>query len=289
MRVNKIAVSGSTGFVGKILIQWLFEKNYEVISLGRDDFSRGPGWIAEKISGCDAIIHLAGSPVIKRWTGKTRNEIINSRIITTDILIAAFSEMQQKPGLFICASAIGIYSNRNVHSEESSDFGQDFLAKVVKDWEKAATKAGKWVNRIVLLRIGIVLSFKGGAAAKVKNLFRFGLGGYLGSGKQKMSFIHITDLCRMIEFIIENHQVAGVVNCVAPQVTFNREYSKELTRLFGWKHIFAVPSFVLRIRFGRAADLVLKGQHVLPEKIQKAGFVYNYPDIRTAIKSLLNE
>jgi len=288
-KIYSVAISGSTGFIGRKLAAWLSGKNYEVIPITRRDFEKGASGIAEKIAGCEALVNLAGAPVITRWTTKARKEIMDSRISTTGILVEALRIMNEKPVVFINASAIGIYDQDNIHSEESKNYDNGFLAHVVREWERTAGAAEKFISRLIFLRIGIVLSFQGGAAAKVKSLFRFGLGGFLGTGKQKMSFIHIDDLCRMVEFILLNKSVEGIVNCVAPEATSNREYSRELARIFGWKHLAPVPSFILRLRFGKAADILLKGQHVIPEGIMKAGFVFDFPDIVRAVKSLKDE
>ncbi len=288
-KIHCVAISGSTGFIGRKLVDWLGERNYEVIQITRQDFKKGVTGIVEKIAGCEALVNFAGAPVITRWTARARKEILDSRISTTGILVDALKKLKEKPVVFINASAIGIYDQGNKHTEESTEYDNGFLAHVVREWEKAAGDAEKLISRLVFLRIGVVLSFQGGAAAKVKLLFRFGLGGFLGTGKQNMSFIHIDDLCRMVEFIMVKQSVQGIVNGVAPKATSNMEYSRELARLFGWKHLWPVPSFILRMRFGKAADILIKGQHVIPEKIMNAGFIFDFPDIVTAVKSLRDE
>lgn len=288
VKIN-IAIAGSTGLIGQALSNYLHAEGYEIISVNRQDFQKGAIALHNKIRNCQVVINLAGSPVIQRWTKKNRQVILESRVDTTRLIVEAMGKMDIQPFLFINASAVGIYDNVHQHTEDSELFDDGFLGEVVRKWEEAAMSARTLVKRIVLLRLGVVLSFKGGAVEQVKNLFRFGLGGYLGSGKQKMPYVHIDDICRIIEFIIGDEKVEGIVNAVAPDITTNREYSRALARLFGWKHLFYIPEFVLRILFGRAALVLLNGQHVIPEKLMKAGYIFKHYTIHDSVNSLRNE
>lgn len=285
VRIN-VAISGSTGLIGQALSNHLRAEGYEIISVKREDFQKGAVAVHDKIRNCQIVINLAGSPVIKRWTGKNKHKILESRINTTNLTVEAMQRMDIKPRLFINASAVGIYDDMNIHIENSKLIDGGFLGDVVQKWETAALKGGLFVKRLVLLRIGVVLSFSGGAVKKVWNVFRFGLGGYLGNGKQKMAFVHIDDLCRIVQFLIENENVNGVVNAVAPAITTNKEYSRALAGIFGWKHLFYIPGFVLKILFGRAAIVLLRGQNVVPEKLITNGFIFRYHSIYDAVNAL---
>lgn len=289
MVITKIAITGSTGLIGRRLIKYFSPQYYEVISLVRNDFGLTNEELSWKLEGCQIIINLAGSPVIQRWTSKSRKRIIESRVRTTEKLMASIQLLPEKPLLFLNASAIGIYDTTHIHTEESLLFDEGFLGEVVQKWEAAVFNVSENVERHVLLRIGIVLSLQGGAIAQMKNIFRFGLGGFLGSGKQQMAFIHIYDLCRIIEFLIKNGTLQGPVNAVAPDICNNREFSRAFARFYGWRHLFFIPGFVLKILYGKAAQTLLKGQHVIPQLLINAGFEFKYPGIEQAINSLKNE
>jgi uncharacterized protein len=284
-----IALAGSTGLIGKALNKHFKNTTFVIIPVYRRDFENGADAVFEKIKYCQVVVNLAGSPVIQRWTKRNRQVILNSRVETTRLIVVAMAKMAQRPRLFINASAVGIYDEVHQHTEGSKQFDNGFLGEVVKKWEDAAQQGSLFVGRLVLLRLGVVLSLKGGAVGKVKNLFRFGLGGYLGSGKQKMAYIHVDDISRMIEFIINNEKVEGIVNAVSPVITTNREYSRALALLFGWKHLFYIPGIVIKILFGKASAVLLKGQHVIPEKLIKSGFNFANQNIHDAVNSLKNE
>jgi uncharacterized protein len=289
MVMTNIAISGSTGLIGKRLINYFSHEDFGILSLVRSDFDLMDEELSRKLLGCKIIINLAGSPVVQRWTSKNRWKIIESRVKTTGKLMKAIQLLPEKPELLINASAIGVYDSIHEHSEESLLFDKGFLGEVVQKWEAAALSGRGNVERLVLLRIGIVLSLQGGAIAQMKNIFRIGLGGYLGSGLQKMAFIHIEDLCRSIAFVIQKSTIQGPVNAVAPNNCTNREFSSSLARFYGWRHLFSIPGFVLKILYGKAAQTLLLGQNVVPQKLMANGFEYNFPDIDMAINSLRNE
>jgi uncharacterized protein len=284
-----IAIAGSTGLIGQALNRHFAGSEFVLVPVYRQDFQNGVDAVFDKIKNSQVVINLAGSPVIQRWTKKNRQVILDSRVETTRLIVEAMGKMTNQPLLLINASAVGIYDDVHRHSEDSDRFDDGFLGEVIKKWEKAALQGKSFVKRLVLLRLGVVLSFKGGAVKKVKNLFRFGFGGYLGSGNQKMAYVHLEDICRMVEYIIENENVEGIVNAVAPVPATNKEYSRALARFFGWRHLFFIPGIIIKILFGRAAMVLLKGQHVIPENLLKSGFVFSHPDIHDAVKYLKNE
>jgi uncharacterized protein len=286
MELKTIAIAGASGFIGRKASSFFEEKGHVVRKIQRNDFESGVDAIANKLKGVDVILNFAGSPVIQRWSRKGKRSIIESRVSTTRLLGEAIIQSGGKPRLFMNASAIGIYDHLNVHDEDSREFDQGFLGQVVKAWEETALRYGKHVDRLVLIRIGIVLGKNGGAFKRLKGVFRIGIGGYLGNGKQAMSFIHIYDLCRAIEFIINNESIERIVNLVAPAGTDNRTFSKHLAGIYGWKHVFPIPGLALRVLFGQAADTLLLGQKVLPKKLLNAGFNYQYPEVSSAVKAL---
>lgn len=281
----RIAISGSSGFVGSELTSYLKKAGYQIIPITRSDFENS-NELFEKIKSCQVIINLAGSPILTRWSQKNKKKILESRVKTTNIIVKAIKKRCVQPYLFINASAIGIYDCYNKHTETSENTDDNFLSEVVEEWENAAYKAEDYVNRLVLLRLGIVLSKNGGFIKKNNVFFKYGLGMYFADGKQKMSFIHIDDLYRSIEFIFENSALRGVVNAVAPQVTTNLEYAKCFTNMYGWNHLFRMPAWIIKFFAGNSADLLLKGQEVIPDKFNKQGFVFKYPDIKSSILSL---
>jgi uncharacterized protein len=284
-----IAIAGSTGLIGQALNRHFAGSEFVLVPVYRQDFQNGVDAVFDKIKNSQVVINLAGSPVIQRWTKKNRQVILGSRVETTRLIVEAMGKMTNQPLLLINASAVGIYDDVHRHSEDSDRFDDGFLGEVIKKWEKAALQGKSFVKRLVLLRLGVVLSFKGGAVKKVKNLFRFGFGSYLGTGNQKMAYVHLEDICRMVEYIIENENVEGIVNAVAPVPATNKEYSRALARFFGWRHLFFIPGIIIKILFGRAAMVLLKGQHVIPENLLKSGFVFSHPDIHDAVKYLKNE
>ena len=283
-----VAISGATGFIGQKLTTRLRTLASSVrfidrvsLALSEDDFLR------EKIEGADVIINLAGASVSKKWTSEYKNEILSSRVNTTRKIAEAINRATVKPRLFISASATGIYPSSGIHSEESVTTSGSFLAKVCTEWEREARTAEN-STRLVLLRIGVVLGDDGGMLEKIATPFRYGLGGKLGSGRQGFSFIHIRDLVSAILFILENEQMKGVINAVSPYPTDNAEFTQTLARVFGQPAFLTVPSFALKWMLGEGAEVALDGQKVVPEKLLKAGFRFEYPTIRNALVNLLS-
>jgi uncharacterized protein (TIGR01777 family) len=297
-----ITVTGATGFIGSRLTQELLDAGHVVHTLGRRRppslppqvrFSAWPSTDAEppaeSLTDADAIIHLAGEPVAQRWTPQVKRRIRASRVDGTRQLVNALSTQSRRPQVLVCASAIGIYGSRGDEVlTEGSHPGDDFLARVVVEWEQAATLAEALGIRVVQLRLGIVLG-KGGALAKMLPPFRLGLGGRLGSGKQWMSWIHIADLTKLISFAIERSAVHGPVNATAPNPVTNAEFTKELAAALHRPAIFPVPRFALKLLLGEMADAVLASQRVLPKAAQSAGFQFQYPELRTALPPLLSD
>ncbi len=277
-----ISVGGSGGFIGKAVVQALVEKGHTVNFMPREVFQLSPEeFLARKIEGVDAVFNFAGATVVKRWTPDWKEEIRASRILTTRKIADAIRNATVKPGLFICQSAVGIYDESHRHTEESIDFANDFLAQVCKDWEAEAL-AVRDLTRVAVLRCGVVIGH-GGMLSRVQTAFRYGAGGKIGSGDQYISFIHIDDLARIVLMILEKPDMSGIYNATAPWPTTNYHFTETLGKVMNQPTFLTVPGFLLKWIYGEAAETLIHGQRVLPERLEKAGFVFDYPTIEKAL------
>ena len=281
-----VSISGSTGLIGRELINTYSGKGMDFRIINRDSLKMQDNEFTEsKIDGADAVINLAGAPILKRWTESYRKEIYNSRIETTRKIANAISQAKIKPKVFITNSAIGIYDSKNVHSEESTAYADDFLGKLCHDWEaEALAVAG--ITRVVVLRTGVVLSTKGGALKTAHGPFSFGLGGTIGNGEQAFSWIHIRDLMHIYLTILEDENISGIVNAVAPNPTTNYHFTKTFGKVLNQITIFKIPYSLLKAKYGDAASTLLEGQNVIPEKLMKEGFEFEFPTIEKALLNL---
>ena len=282
----KVAVAGSTGFIGKEVTAHLEAQGHNVLPIVRNDFSRSTQNLAEMLENCEVIINLAGAPIIARWSKKSKEKIYQSRIGTTKKLAEAICLLKNKPMLFLCGSAIGIYDDVALHDEESKDLKNDFIGQLVRDWEIAADSANACTTRVVKMRIGIVLGERGGALGKILLPFRMGFGGRIGSGNQWMSFIHIKDMLAAMEHIMENPAMKGVVNMTAPEIIRSLGFTREVAKALNRPHLLGTPSFALRLLFGEGASVLTGGQAAKPGKLIASGFTYRYPDIKSTVKDL---
>ena len=281
----KLSISGSTGLIGHELIDTFSGTDWTFSIINRESFNMPDDEFREKkIEGADAMINLAGAPVLKRWTESYKKEIHDSRIGTTHKIATAILNARVKPRVFISTSAIGIYDNMNVHDEESSGFSDGFLGKVCHDWE-AEAMAVRDQTRVVIVRNGVVLSSKGGALKKAHGPFSFGFGGVIGDGCQAFSWIHIRDLMHVYQTILENETISGIINAVAPEPTTNFHFTKTLGKVLNQMTVFKVPASALKLIYGDAAVTLTEGQNVVPGKLLKYGFKFEFPTIE---KALLN-
>lgn len=297
----KIALTGATGFLGTRLTKSLLEAGHSVRVLVRRRDDRIPAAVQihewdsaqgepppESLADTDAVIHLAGEPVARRWTPEVKRLIRGSRVDGTRHLVNALSTQARRPRVLICASAIGIYGSRGDEVlTEVSEPGDDFLARVVVDWEKSAELAEALGIRVVRLRLGVVLG-KGGALAKMLPPFRFGAGGRIGSGRQWMSWIHIDDVMGLIQFALENDALAGPVNATAPEPVTNAELTRELAAVLHRPALFPVPKFALKMMFGEMGEVIIASQRVLPAVAQRAGFRFQFAELRPALEQILS-
>ena len=291
---QRIAVTGSTGLIGSALVGHLKAEGHTVQRLVRRpaltpeevtwDPKKGTVDLAA-LEGVDAIIHLAGANVgDKRWSKKYRAEILNSRLLGTTTIASAVNTL--KPSLFICASAMGYYGETGNRAVIESDRpGNDFLATVCKEWEGAADLVSD--VRTVKLRTGLVLDPADGALGKMLPLFRFGLGGKLGSGKQWWSWITLHDVIRAITFAIES-DISGPINLTSPNPATNQEFTAALARALRRPALLPVPGFALKIALGGFSAEILGSKKVLPQALTDAGFTFDYPHLAPAIAELVD-
>ena len=292
---QRIAITGASGLIGSALVGHLKSEGHTVQRLVRratvapDEIQWDPktGYVdIEALRGVDAVIHLSGVGVgDKRWTKRYKSEILNSRLLGTTAIANAVAEV--KPQVFISASAIGWYGDSgNRAVVESDSVGNDFLAAVCREWEGAADLAGD--VRTVKLRTGLVLDPTGGALGRMLPLFRFGLGGKLGSGKQWWSWITLHDVVRAIIFALE-HQIAGPVNLTTPNPVTNQEFTAALARAMNRPALFPAPAIALKIALGGFSSEVLGSKKVIPNALSDAGFVWDYPHITNALTALIDQ
>ncbi len=280
------AISGGSGFQGSAVKSMLNDMGYEVVSLSRKDLYGSVEALAGRMRGAELVIHLAGAPIIGRWTKRYRKEIYDSRIVTTRNLCGAMELMPEKPGTFICASAVGIYPTEGAWVEEDTVVANNFLGEVCRDWEAEAEKAPEEV-RVLNFRFGVVLGKNGGALPKLMMPFRFFAGGRIASGKQAMSWIHLRDVLAVFKFAIENPELSGPVNLSAPQTINNDGFTKTLAKVMKRPALFPVPEFALNLVFGKGAMVLTEGQEAIPKKLVDAGFKFEFPNLKGALEDLL--
>jgi hypothetical protein len=247
-----------------------------------------PALVAKALSGADAVVHLAGEPVMAhRWNRRVQAGIRNSRVEGTRTIVRAIEEAEPRPKVLVSASATGYYGHRDdMEIDEDAPAGHDFLAEVARSWEAEAERATALAVRAAILRIGIVLSRDGGALPRIAAPFRWFLGGPLGNGSQGFPWIHIEDLAALVLFAIDREAARGPLNAVAPEIVSNREFCRALGRVLHRPGFFPAPRLALRIFVGRAAAVLLSGQRVIPRRTLESGFTFRFPRLDTALADL---
>ena len=294
----RVLISGASGLIGSALTTSLQSDSHQVIPLVRSN-PKGNELIWDPyagkldtitLSGLDAVIHLAGRSIASgRWSKSAKNEILASRTIPTSFLADQMAKLKQPPKLFLSASAVGYYGDRGEETlTESSNPGDGFLSEVCTAWEKATAPARDAGIRTVNLRIGVVLSTKGGALKEMLAPMKLGLGGKMGNGRQYWSWITLEDLVGGIRFIIDNETLVGPVNAVSPSPVTNAEFTRLLARTIHRPAIFTVPEFALKLILGEMAQpLLLASARVLPAKLTSAGFAFQSSDLEPALHAVL--
>ena len=295
--MKKIIITGGTGLVGKRLTILLKEKGYEVNILCRNPkqpneykWNIEANFIDEKVfENAIAIIHLAGAGVAdKRWTDERKQEIIDSRVKSTQLLFQYLAEGKHQIQSFISASAVGFYGDRkNELLTEASSNGTGFLAEVCQLWENEVEKIASITIAVSKIRIGIVLSKDGGALPKLDFPIRFGIGAYIGNGKQFVPWIHIDDLCQIFYHLFEHKNQNSTYNACAPDVKTNKEMSKTIAHVLHRPFIpFPAPEFVLKTVMGEMATMLLMSNNCTSKKIQQTGFVFQFPTLEKALENI---
>ena len=303
----RILLLGCTGFVGKELVPALIKEGHQIciisrkninrlkIDIGLDKFkflkinlSNQQSWsndnLINNLKEADGIINLIGEPIAdKKWTISQKRKIESSRIDSTKFLMETLNKFRINPKVIINGSAIGYYGTSLTEEfNENSNSGKDFLANLCKRWEQVAAKK-PFFSRLVILRIGIVLEAEGGALGKMLPVFKIGLGGPIGDGKQWMSWIHRSDLCGLIINALVDKKFSGVFNAVAPQPVLMKDFSKTLGKCLNRPNLLPVPGNVLKLLLGEGAKLVLEGQKVISIKLREKNYKFKYPLLEKAI------
>jgi uncharacterized protein len=255
-----------------------------------DPYGATPVSRLEGLEGITGAVHLSGVNLAgRRWTSAYKGEIFASRVTPTHALAKLLASLSSKPEVLVCASAIGIYGNRGAEElSEASLPGSGFLPDLCIAWEEAARPAGEAGIRVVHLRFGVVLSPQGGALKQMLPIFRAGLGGRLGNGRQWISWIALPDVIRVIEFVLQSRNISGPVNAVAPNPVTNLEFTRSLARALRRPAALPVPAFVLRLALGEMAGAtILQSERVVPARLSAAGFDFEYPKLDAALRAIL--
>ena len=304
----KVAITGATGFIGRALVQRLNQQGDSLVLFSRDRaraercFPRSAfpnlsivgyeptaaGDWQQAIAGCDGVVNLAGAPIAEgRWTTARKQEILDSRQLGTRRIVEAIAAANPKPTVLVNSSAIGFYGpSETATFTETSKAGPGFLAQVCQAWEAEALAITAQQTRLVILRTGIVLG-DGGALGKMLPVFRAFAGGPLGTGEQWFSWIHLMDMVNLIERSLKDPSFSGVYNATAPKPVRMGELCQVLGNLLNRPSWLPVPAFALDLLLGEAAQVVLEGQCVLPDRAQQAGFQFDYGDLSAALRAIV--
>jgi len=299
----RVAVSGATGTVGRALVRELAARGDEVTALSRDagraaaalgvearawadpQGARPP---ADALSDRDAIVNLLGENLAQRWTGEVKRELRDSRVLSTRNLVNGIGELAEdaRPRTLVSASGIDVYGPRGDEPvDERASSGNDFLARLVAEWEAEARRAEELGVRVVLLRTAMVLSPAGGALAKMLPFFRLGIGGPVAGGRQYVPWIHLDDVVGVILFCLDTATAAGPINVTAPEPVSNREFSRALGRVLRRPAFWPVPALALKALYGEMATIVTTGQRALPARLTELGYSFRSPELEGALRA----
>ncbi|MDO8472674.1 MAG: TIGR01777 family oxidoreductase [Dehalococcoidia bacterium] len=292
----KVIVTGASGAIGSHLVPALLERGHRITvfdhhkpafpvtfveaDLGASELP------AEHFKDVDAVIHLAGRNIFAKWDAETKRQIYDSRILGTRSLVAVLSKLDRRPRVLVSASAVGFYGERGEEElDESSTAGGDFLARVCVDWEREARKVEALGMRSVQVRTAPVIG-KGGMLSKIEPIYRWGLGGPLGSGRQWFPWIHVRDVVGVYIKAVEDASVSGPVNACAPGLVRNVEFSRTLASVLRRPHLFFAPRWALRLMLGELSSIVLASQKVQPARLIAGGYSFACSDIRSALEEV---
>jgi len=296
----EFAVTGASGFVGTALSRFLLEQGHTVTGLGTSASpaltpATGFTWISadttlagkwqEAVADADVVVNLAGCTISKRWTRSYKRRIVDSRLKTTRHLVSAMADENK---LLLSTSAVGYYGSREEELlDEQAGPGDDFLARLSADWERAALAAEQKGVRVAVMRFGVVLGAGGGALSRMVPAFRSFAGGPLGSGRQWFSWIHMADLLSAMRFLIESENSQGVYNFCAPGVIRQKDFARSLGKVLGRPALVPAPTVALRLMMGEMVDMLLASQRVVPQRLIAEGFTFRFPDLDSALADLL--
>jgi uncharacterized protein len=301
----RVVVTGGSGFIGSALIARLGAEGHDVVLLTRNpeaarlklgaqanidrwDGKNAGSWEAH-IDGADAVVNFAGEPLdAKRWSPQQKERIISSRVNATTAIVNAIEKAKRKPSVLVNASGVGYYGPvENGEVTEEAPRGKDFLSQTTFEWETAARKAEASGVRTVVLRIAVVLGDNGGALKKLLIPFKLFVGGALGSGRQWFPWVHRDDLLGAISFVMENSDMAGPVNVVAPESVTMREFCAALGKVLHRPSWVPVPAFFLKLLLGEMSDMVLAGQRAVPKALERHGFKFKFPHLSSTLADIL--
>jgi len=298
----RIVIAGGTGLIGRKVTEVLLEEGHEVVILTRQKVHSDRSgvtyvqWLEagaqpeREMESADGFVNLAGVSLNDgRWTAKHREQIYESRMKATDEILRIMAALPVKPAVLVNASAIGIYpaSTEAMYMEDASKLAEDFLGRTVLDWERRASAAETLGVRTVYTRFGVVLDKRSGALPLMSLPYRLFAGGTVGSGRQWVSWVHVTDAARAVAFALKNDALRGPVNVTAPVPKRMKEFGRTIASVLNRPHWFPVPAFAMKLILGAKSSLVLEGQHVMPEALAKNGFAFQYPELEAALKDLL--
>ena len=282
----RLGITGASGFIGRHAARLASARGWEVVPFSRQPRDQRarllvPGEPAD-VDGLDAVLHLAGEPVVGRWTREKRRRIMDSRVLGTRSIVEGFARAAHPPRVLVNASGIGFYGDTGDHVvDENSPAGRGFLADVCRAWEAEAQKVTN--ARVVLLRIGLVLGRDGGTMKRILPVFRAGLGGRLGSGRQWMSCVHVDDIAGLALWALETEAISGPLNGVMPQAVTNADFTRTLARAVHRPAILPAPAFFLRAVLGDMSSLLLDSSLVRPAVAEKYGYRYEFADVADAL------
>jgi uncharacterized protein (TIGR01777 family) len=284
----KIKLTGSNGYIGRLISSELLKKGHAVSGINRDLLYGASTNLQKELRNTDVIINLAGAPILQRWTAENKKNIYNSRVVTTHNLVKAIIELpeNERPKKVVSASAIGLYKSGDSHTEESTNFDDGFVGEVVKDWEQELRFLPMNVPTIVF-RLGIVF---GKEAKTIQNMllpFKLGLGGKIGSGEQAFPFIHEQDVVNAFVWATETLETSDTFNLTAPQSISNEEFTQTFARQLKRPAFFTIPAFALKLVFGKAAQLLTQSPKVSSRKLLNAGFNFEYPTIEATLQNII--
>ena len=292
--MKKVVIAGGTGFIGSYLVKRFEEAGYKVLIISRnpEHVSWKPTDLTEAFEDAEIVVNLAGKSINCRHTAENKKAIINSRLNTTIWIGNAILACIHPPKLWINSSACGVYkaSLDRPMTENETELGSDFLADVVKQWEKVFFAFHLTKTRRAVLRTSVVLGRKGGALLPLSRLSRIGLGGKLAEGTQMFSWIHIEDYFQIIQFINDNNNIKGIINCTSPGPLTNKDFMSALRKTLNVPFGIGAPAFAIELGaklIGTEPELILNSSYVIPERLVESGYKFAYPEINKALHDLL--